>query len=496
MRNLFILNLLVHIFCLANIHSAIAAPTVAEGAIRYFNDTKNVSTTTLADSCVIEVFAQGLPAGKVRLVGTYGDQNFLADSAAVDETGHFVVRRSKPLEAGYYYFLVASGKNFSFLIDNNEQFVTMRLSMQDIAGTMQVTGSKSTELLYINQRFQMAQDPELGQIGETLRKVTPGSPEYVKARARQDELIGQRKAHLEEIYKANPNTLFTKFKRAGQNPDFIEIRKPNGTIDTIRQVVSYRNRFWDGVDFSDERLLRTPVIVNKLKRYIKELTPQNPDSIISVADPLIRKVMPHKPYFVFFSNWIALQYENTKTTVMGGEAVYVHIVRNFFTPQLATWDTPDNLDKLQKHVGEMEASLLGRKGPDVRAKDQNGVERGIYEKTAPIIVVFMFSPDCEHCQKDADEIERIYKSWKDRGVDFYGIAVNTTDAEWKAFIQEHKFTFTNVFDPTNRAIYAKYFVDITPELYVLNKDRTIVAKNLHANQLEEIFTRETKKLNK
>jgi hypothetical protein len=35
-------------------------------------------------------------------------------------------------------------------------------------------------------------------------------------------------------------------------------------------------------------------------------------------------------------------------------------------------------------------------------------------------------------------------------------------------------------------------VDNTPELYVLNKDRTIVAKNLKAEQLETIFNRELK----
>jgi peroxiredoxin len=459
----------------------------------YFNATKS-NTTLVADSCVIEVFATNLGAAKVRLVGTYGDQNYLADSTLSDASGHFVLRRQKPLLSGYYYFLTSSGKNFAFLLDDNEQFITMRLDITNTLGTLEVTGSKSTELFYQNLRYQATQDPELSKIGEALKTAAPGTPDFVKAKARQDEIIKDRKKNIEETAKQYPKALYSKFKLAGQNPDFIEFRKPNGTIDTLRQVVSYRSRFWDGVDFTDERLLRTPVIVNKLRRYIKELTPQNPDSIISVADPLIKRVLPHKPYFTFFANWIAGQYENTKTTVMDGEAVFVHIIKNYFTPQYATWDTPENLDKLQKKVSEMEASLLNRKGPDVRAKDQNGIERSIYEKTAPIIVVFMFSPDCEHCQKDADEIQRIYAAWKDKGVDFYGISVNTTDAEWKKFIADHKFTFTNVFDPTNRAIYGKYYVDITPELYILNKDRTIVAKNLHANQLEEIFNRELKKL--
>jgi peroxiredoxin len=472
--------------------NALAAPT--EAGFVFFEKKEKTPYDVAPDSCRIEVFATGMPAGKVRLIGTYADQSFVIDSSVIDAEGHFLIRREQPLPAGYYYFLAPNGKNFAIMLDRDEQFVTLRTNMADVPGTLQVTGSRTTELFYASLRFQSTQDPELTRLAGIIQTSREGTTEYREARTRQDQLVAERKAFHADIYARHPDNLFSKFKQAGQNPDFIEFRKPNGSIDTIRQVVSYRSRFWDNVDFTDERLLRTPVVMNKLKRYIKELTPQNPDSLIKVADQLIRRVEPHKPYFKFFSNWIALQYENTKTTVMDGEAVYVHIVRNFFTPEKAFWDTPENIAGLQKHVGEMEASLLGRKGPDVRAKDPDGVERGIYEKTAPIIVVFMFSPDCEHCQKEAPEIQRLYEAWKSRGVDFYGIAVNTTDAEWRAFLKEQKFTFTNVFDPTNRAIYGKYFVDITPELYVLNRDRTIVAKNLHPNQLEEVFQREMKKM--
>lgn len=453
-----------------------------------------LSASNMADSTLIEVYAQGVPAGKIKLVGVFGDQNFLADSAVVDGAGHFVIRRAKPLNAGYYYFLLPSGKNFSMLIDKNEQFVTLRTDAKDFVTNMQVTGSVNTDILYQNFKFQLQQDGELGQLANILKNSLANSPEFKSAKERQDAVLAERKKHLDELYAKYPNSFFKKFKIAGQNPEFVEFRKANGDIDTIRQVVNYRDHFWDGFDFTDERLLNTPVVSNKLRRYIKELTPQRPDSIIKVSDAIIRKVIPYKPYFQYFANWIAMQYENTKTTVMDGEAVYVHIVKNFFTPELATWDKPDNLSKLQKHVQEMDASLMGRKGPDVVAKNPQGVEKSIYEIKAPIIVVFMYSPDCEHCQKDADQIQSIYAKWKDKGVEFYAIAVNTTDAEWRAFINLHKFTFTNVFDPTNRAIYGKYYVDITPELYVLDKNRTIVAKNLHADQLEAIFEKELRKL--
>lgn len=445
------------------------------------------------DSLQIDVTLQGLTGGKAKLIGTFGDQNYLADLALIDANGHFTLSRKKMLPSGYYYFLLPGNRSFSFLIDRDQRF-SMKANINDVASTMEVNGSLNTDLLYQNFRFQAKQDPELNRVNETLRKSAPGSAEFQQAKARQDQLMAERKAHLEALYKQYPDAFFTKFKIAGQNPDWPDFKKTNGDTDTLRQVLYYRAHFWDGVDFADERLLHTPVVANKLRRYIKELTPQQPDSLIKVSDELIRRVMPHKAYFQFFANWIATQYENTKTTVMDGEAVYVHIIKNFFTPELAFWDTPENLEKLQKHVWEMEASLMGRKGPDVAAPNQYGQMKSIYEIQAPIVIVFMYSPDCEHCQEQSPKVEQFYKRWKDKGVEVFGIAVNTTDKEWRDFLVKEGFTFTNVFDPSNRAIYAKYFVDITPELYVLNKDRIIVAKNLNVDQLDTIVEREFRKM--
>ena len=50
----------------------------------------------------------------------------------------------------------------------------------------------------------------------------------------------------------------------------------------------------------------------------------------------------------------------------------------------------------------------------------------------------------------------------------------------------------NVHDPSNRSIYAKYFVDVTPELYVINPDRKIVGKNLKVDQVNIIIERDKK----
>lgn len=449
-----------------------------------------------ADSTLIEVYIDDLSAGKVRLVGVVGDQNYLADSTVANGLGHFTLRRKSPLAPGFYTWLLPGQKNFSMLIDKEQKF-TIRADADDFLNTLKTDYSVNTKLLYESFRLQTKQEPELNQLAEAMKNNPPNSPAFQQAKARQAQIVEERKAALEAMYKKNPDAFFTKFKIAGQNPDLMDFKKPNGDLDTLRQLLDYRGRFWDNVDFSDRRLLNTPVVSNKLRRYIKELTPQNPDSIIKVADALIRRVQPHKEYFKFFTNWIALTYENGKTTVMDGEAVYVHIIKNFFKPGVAFWSNQKEIDALQKHVSEMEPSLMNRKGPDVTAKDVlDGQMKSIYGLTSPLVVVFMFSPDCEHCQKDAPKIATIARNWKNRGVEFYGIALGGEDLQGsiKDFVTKHRFPFPVVNDPTNRAIYAKYFVDITPELYLLNRDRIIVSKNLHAEQLEEVFERELKKL--
>jgi len=71
-------------------------------------------------------------------------------------------------------------------------------------------------------------------------------------------------------------------------------------------------------------------------------------------------------------------------------------------------------------------------------------------------------------------------------LDVYAIALDTDPAKWKNFVQANNMSsWTNVYDPTNRSIFKTYYVDNTPELYLLDKDRKIVAKNLKVSQLKD-----------
>lgn len=449
-----------------------------------------------AEAPNIKIKIQGGQPGRVRLIGMYTDRQYLADSSRMNANGEVILKNSvsngESFKPGLYFLALQQGGTLQLLIDKDQTF-SMTTNINDLVGAMKVEGSADNEVFYSSSKMESALQTRINEFTQQMKNQTKGTPGYENLSKQRAAIIAERKANLEKIFQQHPNSFFTAFKRAGQNPEVKDIRKADGSVDDVAQVVAYRNEFWDNVNFADIRLLNTPVISNKLKRYINELTPQHPDSIIQSASFLVDKSLPHKEYFQYFANWITLNYDPKETTLMDPQAVYTYMIQNYFTKERAFWSSPAEIQGLQTRAYEMAASIIGKQAPDVTAKDHTGQMKSIYEMKAPYILVYMYNPDCEHCQEQTPKLVQFYNEWKNKGVDVYAIAVDTEDQPWKDYIAKTGMTFTNVHDPTNRAIYAKYYVDQTPELYVLNPDRTIIGKNLKVNQVETIINRDKNK---
>lgn len=442
-------------------------------------------------SALISFQLEGEIGGKAYLIGQFCDQYYRADSSSIDPSGKMSFQRDSLYHAGLYFIYVNNAIAIQVLLDDDQVFA-MKTKKEDPIKFMSIDGSLENDLLYKNLKFEQEIDAKFKAVAAKMAATTEGTDDYLKIKAEQDRLISDRKAHLEQFKTQYPTALFTRFKMAGQNPEVQNPLKPDGSVDTDLQLYLYRTAFWDNVDLKDERLLRTPVIANKLKRYMTELTYQQPDSIIRSADFLIGKVIGKNEYYKFFCNWIALNYEPEKTSVMDPQAINVHMVKHYFTNERAFWEDTFGILRLQMRAAEMESSLIGLKGPNVTAKDPNGILRSIYDIKSPYVIVYMYNPTCEHCMEETPKLVSFYQEWKSKGVEVYAIALHTDHEEWTNYIKETGANWINVFDPTNKAIYKKYYVDVTPEIYVLDSEKKIIAKNLKTHQIAEVIERDRK----
>ncbi|MFZ1704755.1 MAG: thioredoxin-like domain-containing protein [Saprospiraceae bacterium] len=424
-------------------------------------------------------------SGPVQIVGFYLDQNYLQDTTtAVNGVIHY--KNDKGMPQGLYYFMLQTDQTIQVILDK-DQTLEMKVAMNDMFNSMQVKGSTENELMYNTYKFEQTVNPALFEVTEKLKTADEKDPNFKMLVQNRNDLENKKRTYFQEILDQNPTSLFANFKVSGQNPALrTDIPKEN-------QVYQYREDFWKNVNFGDRRLLRTPMIGTKLTRYFKELTIQNPDSIVASAHSLMKQCSQNKEYFMVFVNWVMTTYEPGKSTLMDAESVFNQIATSYFTLDKAFWSDTTEVNFIQKRAMEMSASLVGKDAPNVISTDQNGQRQELLAKKADYIVVYLFNPDCENCQKETPLLHEFYLKNKNQ-VDVFAIAIDTDDKQWKNYIQKSKLSWTNVYDPTNKSIYAKYFVDHTPEMYLINKKRKIIAKNLKTFQIPTMIEKD--KLNK
>lgn len=431
---------------------------------------------------------KGMQDGFCKIVGMLGNNNYLVDTVPA-KSGKATYTRNELLPGGLYYFVFPDQKSFiQFLVDKEQQF-SLQTDTADLIGQMKINGSVDNLLFYDNQQFEASHRKRFDSIDNALKFLAPDNQFFISLNLKKDALIKDRKEYLQSISTKYPHAFFTYFKMSGQNPALQFPKKANGILDTALQVQLYRDDFWNNTDVSDEKLLRTPVIANKLKTYITQLLPQNPDSILKYAVPLIEKSKKCPECFKFIVNWISIQYE--KPSIMGDEKILVYMADNYFTDAIAgPWfkDNPYELTKIRLKVNSMRPSMTGSIGQDLMCKNLNGHNESLYKLNTPVKVAFLYSPDCSHCQEEAPKLHALLDKWKDK-VSVYALSLDDDEAKWRQFVEKYRtHNFHNVIDPKRESQYhKKYHIDVTPEIYVLDSNNRIVGKDLHPEQLEEVF---------
>lgn len=446
---------------------------------------------TMGESPNIKIAVAGAAAGDVLLVANIGDQQFVQDTAQSDANGQALFNRQQPYAKGLYLAYYTDKTIVQFLIDEDQTFELVA-QKSELPNKVAVSGSLANELFYDNRAFEASLQDRVSSANQTLQTATKGTAEYEEAKVALEALLEERKQHLDAVFAKHPDNFYVSFKQAGQNPDLRkDLVLPDGSPDNEAQVEAYRKDFWENVNFNDTALLRTPVIFNKLNRYMEELTPRNAAAKIESADYLIQKVIDKPQFFQYVANWITLKYEPGKTPLMDGEAVYVHMIKNYFTKERAFWSDSMTVYGLQQRADEMAQSLIGQPGPNITVPDINGVPKTLYDLKAPYLIVFLYNPTCEHCIEQTPKVLDFIKSRPAGEVELYAIGIDTEMEPWKDFVNRYGMqAYTNVYDPTNRSIYKTYYVDHTPELYLLGPDRKIIGKNLKANQVGQVIDRD------
>jgi len=442
---------------------------------------------------------------KVYLGYHYGKVKAVADSVILDGNSSGVFKGKDKL-AGGIYFIVSPKKEilFELLIDQQQQFSISADTVQ-LPGSIVFTGSAENKSFLEYTAFMNSHGKELASLQAQQAQATSKN-DSVLIREKIKKINEEVKKEREDMENREPNSLLAALLRALKDPVIPPTPLlPNGRPDSTFAYRYYKAHYWDNISFTDDRLIRTPILEPKLDRYYKDVISPEPDSIDREIDHMLLYSRTNKEMFKFLLVYFTQKYINPE--YMGQDAVFIHLFEKYINSGQADFFTEKYRKFVDDRAYSIMANLIGQPAANLEMTDTSGNTRSLYEIPAQFTVVCFWDPTCSHCKETIPKLDSIYQAkWKYEGVQVYAVMVDGGQENWRSFIRSHNLgDWINVYQtaaqhdavvasgrPDYRQLYDVYQ---TPEIYLLDKEKRIVAKKLSYQQLDEVINLKLKKVN-
>ena len=186
---------------------------------------------------------------------------------------------------------------------------------------------------------------------------------------------------------------------------------------------------------------------------------------------------------------------------MGQDAVFVHLYQKYHSQGLSKWLTKYQDSIVTRRAFMLMSNLVGEKAANLDMADTSGKPKSLYDVNADFTLVVFWDPNCGHCKEEIPRIDSFYRNiWKAKNLKIFAVL---NDGEllkqpWLDFLKEKKIgDWVNVYQtkamenletaqqrPSYKQLYDVY---VTPTVFLLDKQKRIIAKKLTIEQLNDFI---------
>jgi peroxiredoxin len=149
-------------------------------------------------------------------------------------------------------------------------------------------------------------------------------------------------------------------------------------------------------------------------------------------------------------------------------------------------DNRERLDYLMKIQPGQPApgfTLATLEGTDVSLSDYRG----------KIVLIDFWASWCQPCIAAIPDMKKIYEKYQAKGFEIIGISTDTNRDAWLRSLEQHKIPWISVIDVRPEGVLKStvatdYSVSFLPTLIMIDKEGTIMAKNVTKEEIEKYLT--------
>jgi peroxiredoxin len=204
----------------------------------------------------------------------------------------------------------------------------------------------------------------------------------------------------------------------------------------------------------------------KFNDYQIDYTKSNPDSYISamvLIQLVMNKAIENEAAYEIY-NGFSKTIKKTKSAVKIYELV-----------------APKEAEETEEATQDGEVNV-GDKAPDFSAPNPNDVAVSLNTSLGKLTVLDFWASWCGPCRVDSPNLVKVYNTYKDKGLAIVGISLDQQKESWKKAIDNDQLDWTHVsyLKRWDDPIAAIYGVRSIPQLFLLDENGVVIAKERHA----------------
>ena len=452
------------------------------------------------------------------------DKNMIVDTCTTIKNGKIVFNGKKKLSKGIYS-LVGQGKiiYFDFFVDDENQNLDISSeSVTNYKEMLQCSNSKiQNDFFDYIKYFEVQRRDFESNLLKTKGLSKKDSTDFMSTK---QKAINENIENFEKSFiLKNKGTFISDALNLKIEKYLKDIPKAsNGRPDSIAVYDYYKKHYWDGVDFKEDGLARTPFFHGRLSRYFDGVVIRNPDSVAVEIDRIMNQAVDGSIMYKLLLAHFVNKYETSK--IMGYDKVFVYIVDKYFkTGKAKDIYNDDNIvNNIINRANILRPLLLEAVAPDLpmipieshdkiakmgfeSAKTSEEMTKIFYANAPEIEKSFLrlhsikakytllvfWDVDCSHCQTEIPKLAEVYNELKKTNKNVKVVSVYTMhDGEkfLKYTLEKGLNDWINVYDGVYiNNLVNKYDIYSTPVIYILDKNKIIKAKRVGIDQIKNVL---------
>ncbi|MBK5720044.1 AhpC/TSA family protein [Dysgonomonas sp. Marseille-P4677] len=424
---------------------------------------------------------------KTIYLGQYWNgSTYAKDSAQLSNKGIAIFDISEKIIPGQYFLYIKPDFQIDLLIDEGQNNIEISLDDNNFSNST-VSGSSDTKLLWEYLDKTQKWNDEKYKLEEQLESPSISAQKRNKIEGQLKKIEDKSQAYTNTLVIENKNNWFGCFLK-GTEPIKYPFAQPKSENEFTLNKKYGVNHFFDNVNLEDPRFWNTNYLTSYIDTYMQNWVEQYPDSLAAAASRLVAKTMGNQKCFERMLS--RLTNNAIKSNRMGDENIWARLYEDYILNKNIPWIDSTQLVDLKKMYEPIKNNRIGMRAHNLTLKTMSGQTVNTNEIPSKYLILYFYDPGCGHCKTSVPSLHNeLYAKYKDKGVEVVAINISSNQQAWIDFVNQHKISdWFNCADPDYKSEYWMYYnTSGVPSVYVLNENKTIIAKSIDEQNLEKLF---------